>query len=188
MRAYGGVVGHFVGHVLSASQSRRVNTDLGKEELGSGKEVTESLVVDDLLRNGVTDGHLGQVRLALHLNVLGQKGELDVLDLVESGVSLVKWVDVVLDLGHGELSIDQRRSLGRNRYRPPNTQETLLRGNLVSEGLANLSGSERDSAVVELEELGKVDEVALRRLRPEVTDVSGPRQASLRLAQTYPLI
>jgi len=117
-------VSHLVGHVLSASQSCGVDTNLGEEELSSSKEVTEGLVVDDLLRDGIADSHLGEISLALHLNVLGQQSQLDVLDLVETGMSLVKGVNVVLDLGHGELSVDQlvqwreRSETHRTRKRP----------------------------------------------------------------------
>jgi hypothetical protein len=189
--AVGGVVGHLVRHVLTESETSRVDADGGEEEVDSGDEVAEGLVVDDLLQqsvgpkeymrrcfssrspsgstldgrwqrgrashllNGLPDAHLRQFRLPLDLDVLVEQHELDVLDLVEPGVALVLRVDKVLDLGHGELS---------------DSKETLLGRDLVSEGATDLGGRKGDSAVVEVEETGKVDKVALGGFGSEVTE------------------
>lgn len=58
--AYSGVMGHFVSHVLPASQPSRVYTDLGQEQLSSTEEVTKSLVVDDTLYNHQISCHHGK--------------------------------------------------------------------------------------------------------------------------------
>jgi hypothetical protein len=42
-------MGHFVAHVLSATQFLGIDTDLFQEELYSTQEVTQGLVVDDFL-------------------------------------------------------------------------------------------------------------------------------------------
>lgn len=47
--AVGGVMCHFVRHVLTETEALRVDTDLHEEEEDSGDEVTESLVVDHAL-------------------------------------------------------------------------------------------------------------------------------------------
>lgn len=62
------------------------------------------------LSNSLTNSLLHNLGPTLALDTLGQKGENDVLDLVESSVTLVKRVNVVLNLSHGELSINRLQS------------------------------------------------------------------------------
>lgn len=126
-------MGHFVGHVLPASQTFGVDTDLGQEEVNSTQEVSQSLVVDDTLRSrwrqasqawaypspnrtmtdlvdGIADGHLSQGSLSTLLDFFRQQVQDDVLSFGISGVPLVLGVDIVLDLGHGEFTVTRTTS------------------------------------------------------------------------------
>ena len=109
---------HLVGHVLPAPEPLWVDTDLGQEEVCSSKEVTESLVVYGTLQvslrhspypaahvgNGISNSHLGQISLSTKLDLLWQQAQFDILDLVESGMSLVEGIDIVFNLCHQEFT------------------------------------------------------------------------------------
>ncbi|GKT46694.1 uncharacterized protein ColSpa_06875 [Colletotrichum spaethianum] len=152
--AVGGVVGHLVLHVLAEADLGHVDTNLLQEEVDAGDEVAKRLVVDDLIAHGVANRHLLDVRLAGELGVAVQQGELDGLDLVEAVVLLAALgVDKVLDLGHEELA---------------DSQEAGARGDLVAVGAANGGGGEGHLLHVEVEELGKVEELALGSLGAQV--------------------
>ncbi|KAF3806253.1 putative glycine--tRNA ligase [Colletotrichum gloeosporioides] len=152
--AVGGVVGHLIGHVLAEADLCHVDTDLGQEQVDAGEEVAEGLVVDDLVLDGVANLHLAHVGLARELGVAVEQGELDVLDLDEAGVLLAALgVDKVLNLGHEELA---------------DSQQATSRGNLVSVGAADGGGGEGHLLHVEVEKLGKVEELALGGLGAQV--------------------
>lgn len=75
-----------------------------------------------------------------------EEGELDGADFVEAWMGFVRWVDVVLDFGHGEFA---------------DAEETCAWRDLVTEGATDLGRGEGDATVVEFEETGEVEEVAL---------------------------
>ena len=149
-----GVVSHLVGHVLTETELCEVNTNLGQEELDTGEEVTQSLVVDEASLNSLSDGHRGGLGATRQLDVAVKQGHLNVLDLGEAGVLLATLgVDVVLNLSHEELT---------------DTQKTGARRNLVTERLANGGRGEGHALLVELEQLLEVQELSLGSLRAKV--------------------
>lgn len=149
-----GVVSHLVGHVLTETELGEVNTNLDQEELDTGEEVTQSLVVDEASLNGLADGHIGGLGATRQLDVAVKQGHLNVLDLVEAGVLLATLrVDVVLNLSHEELT---------------DTQKTGARRNLVTERLANGGRGEGHALLVELEQLLEVQELTLGSLGAKV--------------------
>lgn len=161
----GGVMGHLVGHVLSESESVGVDTNLDQEQVDSSKEVTQSLVINETRVDGLTDSHLLDVGLTGGLDVLGQESQLDVSHLVESSVVLVKRVDVVLNLGHGELS---------------DSQQTGSRRNLVSERLTDGGGGKGHLGVVAVQQLVEVEELTLGSLgSQEALELTGGANGSL---------
>jgi len=152
--AVSSVMGHLVSHVLTETELGKINTQLLKEEVDASQEVAESLVVNDALLHSITDRLLDKGGLAGQLGVAVQKGELDVLDLVEAVVLLVPLgINEVLDLSHEELT---------------DTEQTGTRGDFVTVGLANGGRGEGHVASVELQQLGKVEELALGGLGAQV--------------------
>jgi hypothetical protein len=133
LSTYGSVVSHFVRHVLPASKTLGVDTDLDKERVNTSQEVSQSFVVNGSLRmqevslclgnsierpghtylgNSIADGHLAECGLSAFLDLLGKQVQDDVLDFGVTSVSLVLGIDIVLDLGHGKFPIvfQMRRS------------------------------------------------------------------------------
>ena len=153
--AVGSVVGHFIGHVLTESKLARVHTQLEQEELDTRKEVPQSFVVYQASLNSLANGHLLNVSLARRLHFTVKQRQLDVLDLIEATVLLTTlWVHVVLDLRHEELA---------------HTQKTGTRRDLVPERLANRGRSKRHGLLVEVQQFLEVQELALGRLRTQIT-------------------
>jgi len=152
--AVGGVVSHLVGHVLTEAHFGVVDTEFEEEVLDAHDEVAQGLVVNDLVLDGFADRHDFSFFAAGQLGVPVQEGEFCVFDILEAVMFLAGLgVDVVFDLGHEELA---------------DSQQTLSRGDLVSEGLANGGGGKGHLLLVELEELLEVEELALGRLWAEV--------------------
>jgi hypothetical protein len=98
-------MGHFVVHVLTESKLVRVDTNFDQEEVNTANEVTKGLVINNTLRNSIANGHDGNLGAALKLHFGGQKVQLDILDIVESRMVLVLWIDKVLNLGHSEFTL-----------------------------------------------------------------------------------
>ena len=107
--AVAGVMGHLVGHVLTETNAVGVDTDLGQEHVDADQEVAQSLVVDNLLLHSLANSDVQKVSLARELDRGRQDVELVVGDLAEARVVLLGGVDIVLNLGHGELSIKQKK-------------------------------------------------------------------------------
>lgn len=147
------VVSHLVRHVLSETESGRINTDADKEEGDPSEEVTQGLVVYGLVPDSLTDRDFCDVGLASTLDVLWKETEFDVLNFVEAYVILLQRVDVVLDLSHGELSDSEQTGAWRD---------------LVPKRTTDLGGSKGDLAVIEGEETVEVEEMALSGLWSEV--------------------
>lgn len=152
--AVAGIVSHLVSHVLTEAHLRQVDTDLLQEEVDSGQEVSQSLVVNKTLLNGLANRNLSGLSSARQLGIAVEENKLDILNLMESAVLLATLgVDEVLNLGHEELT---------------NSQQTGSGGNLVSVRLADRGGSERHGALVELQKLSKVEELTLGSLGTQV--------------------
>lgn len=98
-------MGHFVVHVLTESKLVRVDTNFDQEEVNTANEVTKGLVINNTLCNSIANGHDSNLGAALKLYFGGQKVQLDILDIVESRMVLVLWIDKVLNLGHSEFAL-----------------------------------------------------------------------------------
>ncbi|KAH3663851.1 hypothetical protein OGAPHI_005254 [Ogataea philodendri] len=149
-----GIMGHLVRHVLSESESVRVDTDLDQEQVDSGQKVSQGLVVHHSGTHSLANGDFGGLCRTLLLDLFWPESELDVLDGLEPGVALVERIHKVLDLGHQELS---------------HTQKSRSWRNLVSERLSNGGRSKRHLLVVGVQQLGKVQKLALGGLWTQVT-------------------
>ena len=91
------------------------------------------------LRYGVSNSHLRQVRLTRGLNILRQERQSDILDLVEPRMSLIKGINVMLNLRHRKLPIQKRSGKYRlTIFDLPDPQKTLARRNFISETSPNL--------------------------------------------------
>ena len=148
-----GVMRHLVLQVLAEPKPLRVDPDLLEEGLRARDEVSERLIGDDALLHSLTDGHGEGFLHRAELRVAAEERQHHVGHLRESRVVLLLGVHEVLNLSLRELS---------------HAEETGARSDLVSEGLADLRGGEREFAAVVVEEIAEVDEDALRRLRSEV--------------------
>lgn len=130
------VMGHLVRHVLPETKALRVDADLHQELVDSGNEVTECLVGNDTLIDGLADCDLSGGVLACFLNVAIEDGKLHIANLVKAFVLFVVRVHIMLDLCHGELA---------------DAEETSAWRNFITERAANLGGSKGYATVVELE-------------------------------------
>lgn len=152
--AVGGVVSHLVSHVLAETELGGVNAQLHEEGVDASQEVTKSLVVNQSSLNGLANGHGGQLGAARKLDIAVKQRHFNILDLLEASVLLATLrVDIVLNLCHEELTDTQETSAGRD---------------LVTERLANGSRSEGHGLLVELQELGEVQELTLSGLGAQV--------------------
>ena len=123
--------------------------------MNASQEVAEGLVVYQARLDSLADSHSPDRCLARQLGIAVEKDELDVLNIGESWVLLAALrVDEVLDFSHQELADAKQTGSGRD---------------LVAVRLANGSRGEGHVASVEVEQLGKVEELALGSLRSEVT-------------------
>jgi hypothetical protein len=152
---------HLVRHVLAEPNFRLVNAKLLQEKLDAGQKVAESLVIDDTISNGFANSDSLDIGLARQLGVSVEKDKLNILDLGEARMLLAaERVDVMLDFGHQELA---------------DTEQTGTWGDFVSERFANGRGSKGHLLLVEFEELGKVEELALGSFRAEIARGVGAR-------------
>ena len=92
-------------HVLTETELAKVDTNLLQEELDTGQEVAESLVINNIILDSLADGHRPDLGGAGQLGIAIEKVHLNVLDLREAAVCFATLgVDKVLNLGHEELS------------------------------------------------------------------------------------
>jgi hypothetical protein len=109
------VVSHLVGHVLTEAQLGHVNTNFLQELVDASKEVAQGLVIDKTILDSLANLDSLGLSLARKLSITVEKDELDVLDLVESGVLLATLgIDKVLDLSHEELTDSQETGTRRD--------------------------------------------------------------------------
>ena len=152
--AVGRVMRHLVSHVLAKPDFRLVDAKLLQEKLDAGQKVTEGLVIDDAIGNGLANSYGLDVGLARQLGSSVEKDKLNILDLCETRMLLAaERIDVMLDFGHQELA---------------DTEQTSAWGDFVSERFANGCGGKGHLLLVELEEFGKVEELTLGSFWAEV--------------------
>jgi len=147
-------MGHLIGHVLAEADLGLINAEPLEEQVNAGKEVAQGLVVNEARLDSFANLDLADNRLSRELSLTVEKGKLNVFDLGEAAVLLVALrVHKVLNLGHEELA---------------HTEEAGAGGDLISVRLANRGRSEGHVVGVELEKLGKVEELALGGLGSQV--------------------
>ncbi len=149
--AVSSIMGHLIGLVLSEAELLRVYAHRQEVLIGPGHIIGQGLVSDNSPLHRFAKAHL--LLHPLLLRLLGVELHPDCLDLIESGMGLVSWVDEDLCLGLGEL---------------PQSDHTLAGGDLISIGLANLHCREWKSPPEVAQEPGEVDEHPLGSLRPHV--------------------
>ena len=149
-----GVMSHLGRSMLSEADGGGLDSDGAQELEGSGDEVTNGLVANDSVSDGLTDLHHCGLSFVSILRGGAPERKLDLGDLEELLVRLIVGVNEVLDLSHGELS---------------DTEESLTRRDFITETKANLGGSEGHAAIVELDQSAEVDEDTLGSLGTKVT-------------------
>jgi len=147
------VMGHFVGQMLSESDTFRSDTASNQEHVGSGNEVSQSFVVDNLLSKGVSKSHFNSFTTVGLLVSVVQRHNV-VLDSVEFGVRLVFRIDEMFNFGHTEFS---------------KSQQTTSGGNFVSETYTQLCASKRNTTTVILEEVSEVHKDTLSSFWSQIT-------------------
>lgn len=115
--------------------------------MDTGKEITQSLVINHSFLHGFTNRLVDRGGLSLLLDSAREELEGNsVGDFFEARVFLFVGVDIVLDFGHEEFT---------------DTEETRARRNLIAEGLPNGSRGERHAQVVKFEKFRECEKLAL---------------------------
>lgn len=147
------IMGHFVGQMLSESDTFRSDTTSDQERVSSGDEISQGFVVDDLLSEGFSKGHFNSVTTGGLLDSVVQRQRV-VLDGFEFRVGLVFGVNEMFNFGHTEFS---------------KSQQTTSGGNFVSETYTQLCASKRNTTTVIFEEISEVNEDTLGSFRSQIT-------------------
>lgn len=140
------VVCHLVSHVLAEPQPPRVDTNIDQELGYTCDKVAQCFVCDDAFIDGLAYGKGYEVGFTCGLRIARQDANLDIADLREFFVGFIEGIYKVFDFGHCELA---------------HAEEARAWGDFVAEGAADLRGCEWDAVVVEFEEAGEIEEVAL---------------------------
>jgi hypothetical protein len=145
---------HFVTSVLSKSNGIFPDSNVFQEDKSPGQEIGNCLVSNSSILDSLAHGQVSDDRAVSLLVWGGQKWKDQILNSVELMMTLIGWINKMLNFSHLKLS---------------DSQQSLLWPNLISKPKSDLSSCKWHFAVIEFNKSSEVQENTLGCLWPEET-------------------